>query len=318
MAFNDYTRLNSFVTHVGETLLMSQLESNLKTYLDWGLLEIGAFNNISGTSSGAYGGAYYDLRVVSDPSYTDGQIWESARKDWVWETGTTYSFSPINISGIEISGTTYGTGDATYGHHYNYPLGRVVLDNAVPTNGSIQVNHSSRSVQVYIADQAPWWDQIQYNSYRIDDTTFNEIGSGNWDILASNRVQLPSIVVEAVSRRTMRPYEMGTVGNFVYQDVLFHILAESRWWRNKLLDIISLEKDRTIWLYDNNLIADVTGYPLDERGMVTESPIMYPTLVAEYRFKKARFYNTNIEEMESFNARLFTGTVRATFEIIMA
>ena len=318
MGYNDYTKLNKHVTQVGSTLLMSQLESNLKLYLDWGLLEIGAFNNIEADSSGAYGGGYNNLRVVDDPSYEQGQVWEAARKDWVWETGLTYAYQPISISGVLISGTTYGTGDSPYEHPYNSPLGRVIFDSGLPTNGVVELNHSSRNVQVYISDHAPWWDEIQYNSYRIDDTTFDSIGSGNWDILGSNRVQLPAVVVEAVPRRRFKPYELGTVGNFVYQDVLFHILAESRWWRNQLLDIISLEKDRSIWLYDNNLIADITGYPLDERGMLLSSPIMYPTLVEDYRFKLVRFYDANIEEMESFSSRLYSGTVRVTFEIIMA
>ena len=74
---------------------------------------------------------------------------------------------------------------------------------------SVQLNYSYRNVQVYIADQAPWWDELQYNSMRVDDATFSEIGSGNWGILSNHRVQMPAIVVEAVPRRTFKPYELG-------------------------------------------------------------------------------------------------------------
>lgn len=339
MSTNDYKRLNTNVNHIGETLLMSQIETNMKTYLDWGLLEIGGFTNISISPSlasstqilssntnlltstfgqlGAYGGTFNKLRLVDDPSYNLGQVWEGARKDWVWETGLTYDHQPINISGVYIDGSFYGTGDVTYSHHYNYPLGRIIFDSAIPTNSNVELNYSYRSVQTYIADQAPWWDEIQYDSYRVDDPTLDSVGSGNWQILANHRVQLPAVIIEAVPRRSFRPYEMGNVSNYVYQDILFHVMAESRWFRNQLLDIISFEKDRTIWLYDNNLVADVTGYPLDYRGMRVGSN-MYPDLVDNYRFKKARFYNMTVAEMQSPTSRLHRGVVRATLEIVVA
>jgi len=311
-------RLNKHVTNIGTTLLTSQIETNLKTYLDWGLLGVGSFSNVDIPTSGAFGGTFDKLRLVDDPSYADGQVWESARKDWIWETGVYYDTQPTNISGVNINGSFYGTGDATYGHHYNYPLGRVVFDSAIPVNSNVQLEYSYRNVQTYIADQAPWWDEIQYGSYRVDDSTLYDVGSGNWQILSNNRVQLPAVVLEATSRRSFRPYELGTVSNFVYTDVLFHILSESRWWRNQLVDVISLEKDRTIWLYDNNQVASVTGYPLDHRGMRVSNPLMYPYLVDNYRYKMARFFNMAVTEMESPNSRLHRATVRATFEIVMA
>ena len=34
------------VDHVGENLLINQMESTLKTYLDWGLLSVGGWTNI--------------------------------------------------------------------------------------------------------------------------------------------------------------------------------------------------------------------------------------------------------------------------------
>lgn len=317
MSSNDYKKLNPFVSHIGETLLMSQLETNLKTYLDWGLLEIGSFSNVSIPTSGAYGGTYDKLRLVDDPAYSLGQIWEGARKDWVWETGLQYEAQPTDISGVYINNNFYSTGDPTYSHHYNYPLGRVVFDNPVSTSSNIQINYAYRNVQVYIADQAPWWDEIQYDSYRVDDGTLYDVGSGNWQILANHRVQLPAVVIEAVPRRSMRPYEMGTISNYVYQDVLFHVVAESRWFRNQLLDILSLEKDRMIWLYDNNLVSNSTGYPLDYRGMRIGSN-MYPDLVDNFQFKKVKYHNTTISEMQSPSHRLHKGTVRATFEVVMA
>ena len=309
------------VSQVGYTLLNSELESNLKSYLDWGFLGIGGWFNVEIPTSGAFGGTFDQLRLVDDPSYSRGQIWEAARKDWVWEDPVPYTGgSPISISGVSVDGTFYGTGDATYGHHYNYPLGRVVFDSPISSTATVKLEYSYRNVQVYIADQAPWWDELQYNSMRVDDSTFSQVGSGNWAILANNRVQMPAVVVEAVPRRTYQPYELGNSSNFVTQDVLFHIVAESRWWRNQLVDILSIQKDNTLMLYDSNKIADSGAYPLDFRGMVVAPQNNYSGLVTNtaYQYQSARITDMGVTEMESYNSMLHEGTVRASFEVIFA
>ena len=79
------------VSQVGNTLLNSQLESNLKSFLDWGMLGIGGWFNVNIPTSGAWGGTFDQLRLVDDPSYGEGQVWESARKDWVWENEVPYT-----------------------------------------------------------------------------------------------------------------------------------------------------------------------------------------------------------------------------------
>jgi hypothetical protein len=309
------------VSQVGYTLLNSELESNLKSYLDWGFLGIGGWFNVEIPTSGAFGGTFDQLRLVDDPSYSAGQIWETARKDWVWEDPVPYTGgSPIAITGVSIDGTFYGTGDATYAHHYNYPLGRVVFDSPLPSTSTVKLEYSYRNVQVYIADQAPWWDELQYNSMRVDDSTFQQVSSGNWSILANNRVQMPAVVIEVVPRRTFQPYELGASSNFVTQDVLFHIVAESRWWRNQLVDILSIQKDNTLMLYDSNKIADSGAYPLDFRGMVVAPQNNYSGLVnnTAYQFTSARITDMGVTEMESYNSVLHEGTVRAGFEVIFS
>ena len=67
------------VTNIGNTLLNSELESNLKSFLDWSFLGIGGGSNITIPTSGAYGGTFDNLRLVDDPSYPAGQVWEPPR-----------------------------------------------------------------------------------------------------------------------------------------------------------------------------------------------------------------------------------------------
>ena len=308
------------VSQIGETLYNSELESNLKSFMDWAFLGIGGWFNVTIPTSGAFGGTFDQLRLVDDPSYTAGQIWEAPRKDWVWETGATNNgYNPINISGVYVNGVLYGTGDATYGHHYNYPLGRVVFDSALPTTSTVKLEYSYRNVQTYIADEAPWWDELQYNSMRVDDSTFSQVSSGNWALLANNRVQMPAVVLEVVPRRTFKPYQLGDISQFVTQDVLFHIVAESRWWRNQLVDIISLQKDRSLMLYDSDKVASGNVFPLDYRGMVVSPSSTYDAIVNDknYQFTQCRITDMGVSEMISYNSRLQEGTVRASFEVIL-
>jgi len=318
MSSNISTTFQS-VSQVGNTLLNSELESNLKSFIDWGMLGIGGWFNVTMPTYGAWGGTFDQLRLVDDPSYTLGQVWESARKDWVWETVVTYSeATPINISGVWINSSLKASGDATYGHHYNYPLGRVVFDSPIPTDSTVQLEHSYRNVQTYIADQAPWWDELQYNSMRVDDSTFTQTSSGNWSILSNHRVQMPAVIIETVPRRTYQPYELGSSNNFITQDAVFHIIAETRWWRNQLVDIISLQKDKTLMLYDSDKIADSDAFPLDYRGAVVNPSNNYSGIVnnASYQYTTARITDMAVTEMESYNSRLYEGTVRASFEVI--
>lgn len=311
------------VDSIGNTLFTSELEIGLKSYMDWAFLKIGAWSDVSIPTSGAFGGNFNNLRAVSDPAYIDGQVWESARKDWVWETGASYSgnesiYNPISISGVYINDTLYNTGDATYSHHYNYPLGRVVFDEAISNTSSVEVEHSYRNVQVYVADQAPWWDELQYNSLRVDDSTFNEIGSGNWGVLSNHRVQMPAIVVEALPNRSFVPYQLGGTSQFMYQDVAFHIVAESRWWRNQLIDIISKQKDSSIFTIETDTLVSSGAYPLDHRGMIIDASNTYESIVgnSEYRSKLCRFYDIGVSEMFSYHSRLHQATVRVTFEMV--
>ena len=319
MTCEPYTKFNK-VSHIGNTLLSSEIENNMKWFLDWAFLGIGGWSNVTMPTSGAFGGTFDTLRLVNDPSYSNGQVWEGARKDWVWETGSSYEgHDPIQISGVYVNGVLKGTGDATYGHHYNYPLGRVVFDNPISTSDTVKVEYSYRNVQVYVADEAPWWDELQYNSLRVDDAYYSSTGSGSWGILANHRVQMPAIVLETVPRRRFKPYQLGDTSQFVQQDIVFHIVGENRWWRNQLVDILSYQIDSQVWLFKTDTLIESGAYPLDYRGMKVASPLNYNNVVntPQYRYLLARMTDMSITEMESYDARLHEGTVRATLEVVL-
>ena len=324
MAIRDYTKLKG-VTDVGDSLFMTILENNLKAFIDWGLLGVGAWFDAKIPASGAYGGTFHTLRRVDDPAYDTGQVWETPRKDLVWETGVSYQdatgVQPIQISGVYIDGTLYSADDATYGHYIDYPMGRVVFDSAISTSSTVTLEHSYRWLQTYVADKAPWWQELQYRSFRVDSSHVTQTGSGDWSIGGHHRVQLPAIVIEAVPRRYSQGYELGSANLRTYQDVLFHVLAESKWQRNQLVDILSMQKDKSIYLFDTNKVAESGAYPLDYRGSVVDNPLMYPDLITQapsgYRWRTCRFTDATLSEVESPHQNLHEGVVRTTFEVVV-
>lgn len=324
MAIN-YTRMKH-LTKVSDTDLLTELEYNLKMWIDWGLLAGGGWIDVNVPQTGIYGGVESSLKFISDPNYTDGQIWEGNRKDWVWETGVEFDDSdtnaePINITGVMVSGVSYASGHGTYGWHINYPMGRVVLDNPVATGATVQCAHSYRWAQTYNFDDAPWWHELQYRSHRADDTHFIQSNQlGDWSIGPHHRVQMPSVIIECVPRGTSRGYELGNNALTVEQDIDLNIITESRIDRNKLLTYFRDQKDKAIWLYDTDSVIESGDYPLDYRGMRVGAK-MYPDLVntsanGGHRWKKAYIVDADIFEVESWNPNLFEGKVRWTIEVV--
>lgn len=317
------------VDDYGETQLLTELENNLKQFLDWSFLRLGAWTDIiiqTPSQTDGYGGTLETLRLVNDPLYIEGQVWQGVRKDWVYESGvdfvdsTSVTRNPINIqeSGIRVAGTFQTTG-----YHINYPLGRVVFDTAVASGTAVTTRYSCRNVQVIVADNAPWWRELQLSSWRADDIHFTQSTSdGDWSIGSHSRIQLPAVVIEAVPRGRSHAYEMGNSAMWVQQDVVFHVFADDRTSRNKIVSILQLQSDKGIWLFDSDLVAASgtpnTGFPLDYRGERVNGNV-YPDIVSNsnFRWKKCRFVNTEVSEVDAWHPRLYEGTVRTTCEIVL-
>ena len=320
MVNNDYTRFRG-VTSMGDTMLLNELENNLQGFLSWGLLGIGAFVNVyRPTTSTIDSGRFDVLRVSSDPSYPAGTVYESIRKDWVWETGVNFNgHIPISISGVYVNNQFFAPSHVTYGHRYDYPNGRVIFNSSVPTSSGVSLEYSYRTVQVYTSDEADWFFEGQYESYRPGGAQWvtHAPDSGNFAIPPHKRVQFPAIIIEPVPRGVGSPWELGNLAMLSSQDVLFNIVAETRNERNKLVDILRMENDHIIWLYDSDEVVASGAYPLDYRGMLVNSTGTYPYLVDNYRFTTCRFKNVTVSSVEGLSPFLHEGKVRATMELIL-
>jgi hypothetical protein len=102
----------------------------------------------------------------------------------------------------------------------------------------------------------------------------------------------------------------------VQQDVVFNVVSQSKNERNQILDILRLQQDNTIWLYDINKAAKNNELPLDHNGFKNLNGLNYIDLVNKYKWGKILFKNISLSEVQSWNINLYEGLVRVTFEII--
>lgn len=262
----------------GSYLLEDQLITNLIHLFNWGLLEKGAFFNNNLNSTLPYGGNPATLRLVSDPNFTLGQVWEGHRKDWVWESGISYSTQPINISGVYVNNTFYpSSGTGAYAHYIDYTNGRVVFNSAISTTSIVKCEHSSRWVQ-FEDGRKPWFQNLQFGSFRMDYPHFTQVGSGAYDILAQNRVQPPAVFIE-MGRVSTRGAMIGG-GKYIDADVIFSIYGENPWDVGKIKDMLTYQKEQRFSLFNLNLIQHLNAFPLDYRNSRVTGARMYPNFIA--------------------------------------
>lgn len=301
------------VSSITSDFLLNILESNMKNFLDWSFLHIGGWFDIARSDQNLYGENYhYKLNLVEDPSYESGQVWQTPRKDWVWETGISYeSTSPTAISGVYVDGSL-----VTSGYSINYPLGQITFDSAIDTTSDVQLDYSYRFIQIYRANDAPWFSLLQYSSFNTDDKDITQTAEGEWSIGAYKRIQMPCVIIEALPRSRSLPYELGSGGLIFEQDIMLYVLAENKNDRNKILDIFRYQQDSVIYLYNTNEVAKNDNYPLDYNGSLKNNPLMYPSLVENYKWRKCWFKTINLVELSTATPNLHTGAARVTAEII--
>lgn len=297
--------------------LNNEIQDNLIEYFDWGLLERGNYFNVTLGEEDYNGNDYSALRESSSSSFSEGQAWEGFRKNWIWQSGVNYTPEPIvgdndaipGISGVYVDNVFYPS-DTTgaYAHKVDYFNGRVVFDNAISLNSKVQAEFSYKYINIIYANSVPWIREFYLNTLDVSnrDTV---------TIQPEMQIQLPAIAIEIVPKRTMRPYQLGR-GQFVETDVLFHCIAENDTTRNKLVDIVSMQNDSTVEMFNSNAIASGDAFPLNNLGYPNSGAMTYPELIDTYKEGSMFLNKVNVQTMDMINSNIHAGIVRFTCEII--
>lgn len=289
----------SGISHIGHPSYMETLGENMSMFVEWAFLNIGAFQNVR-RSQTVYG---QDPSVLRNTG--NNRTYESYRKNWVWESGVNYATQPIKISGVYINSQFYTP--AQTGYKINYRDGQIIFDN--PVSGTIQVEYSYKLFDVYKLDGQKWFADILAGDWVSTFNDYAQAGSGTFNILAKNRVNLPFVGIEVVPRRTYKPYQLGG-GQWVYQDVQFWIAGTEPWTVQTATDAISFQNNKTFRLFN---LKDVRGrLPYKYDGTLNPSGLTYKELVDQFCWKKV--YSTYVGPEKIADAPLFMNVVRMTLE----
>lgn len=301
---------------IGKKTPSEILTDSLITYVDWGFLQAGAYFNVQIPTSGAYGGDFSSLRPVKDPRYTDGQVWESAHQNWIWESGLQTPNAPISISGVFIDGDFSLAGS---GHYYDYPLGRVVFDTPIATSSEVKVEYSYKWINVNDGDAITWLSRPNYKWSRVDSPFYSQAGSGDFSDLGDRTINLPSVSVQVPPISKTSGYELGSDSRYANNNISFHILTDNKGICQKLADILADHNQKTVFLFDSNKMVQSGVYPLDYRGMVREQALTYPQLVDAdaYRWNKIKFENAAAENIQRLSDSLYYCVVNASTSMVL-
>jgi hypothetical protein len=257
----------------GEFSFEDILQANVISFFDWGFINKEGFTNVSIPTSGAYGGQHHKLFYVQDERYTNGQVWQAFRGNWVWESGLYTSRQPVSISGIFVNGSFVGN-SGLYSVDYN--RGRIVFDTAISTTSTVQLAYTYKAVNVVSAEDIPIYNTVDARSHRWD-----EFASGTNARIIDTNLQLPLVGVE-LGRHNYRPYQMGG-DSIVTVNVILHVIAEDEYMIKTISNMISSQKEKTLITFDLNTMAEQNRFPLTYEGDIAPSALVYPQLTEAFR-----------------------------------
>jgi hypothetical protein len=294
---------------------LSNLEDNLKSFLDWSFLNIGGFVNVSMPTVAITGSVgFQTLKLSTDPTIQGNRLWEAPRKDWIYESGISYSgTSPSLFSGVYLNNTFLPapSGSGSYTYSVNYPLGQIKFNNAVSSTSSVTAGYSYRYIQTYKSSDSLWWKEVQKETYN----PANYKPNGDYAITSVHRVQLPAVMLELAPRTQLTPYQLGTTQNIWTQDIFLHIFAQTATQRNILIDILLAQKDKVLYLYDSDKVAKNQTYSLTAAGSINPSGQDYPALVSNFKQYWCTIINSSLGEINTLSSSLYNGLVRWSIEI---
>ncbi len=307
------------VYNYSDTDISQLLAASYIMFLDWGLVNIGAFSNVTLSDANINAANRSLLRLGNDPDYNTGQVWETFHSNIVWESGISTVTQPISISGIYIGSTFYplsSSTSGTYAYNIDYNLGRVVFNSAIATTSSVKMEYSYKKWTVVEAKDHPYLKEIQFNSFDPNNNGFSQSGSGEYDKHPATRLQLPLIGVEVTPHQECEPHELGNYVQRIDTDIIFHIIGETDSDVKRMVNILTRQKEGATFLLDMDAIARSGMFPVRYDGTLNTNPKTYPQLVQLFRHAFCTMTKSEGMNLTQINNNVYHGSVRATIETI--
>lgn len=227
----------------------SLLKSNIELWLTDIFLRQGLYTNVDVGDTTFYGQNTSLLNpVTSDPNYADGRVFQSAFKNWVYETDIPSPASgvapPTVASGVTVDGTFYpeATTSGTYEHFVDFPNGRIIFASALAGSPVVEAAFAYKTVHI---DSASSLDNE--NTEALYETAYkdNPPQTGIPIYPQERNFTLPAVFYDFQRRRSL-PYELGTRDPIKQYFGVFHIWARDEMFGDIIEDVLADEQRQVI------------------------------------------------------------------------
>jgi len=252
------------------------LAQNLHQFLDHGLVEIGAFTNITFSNSATSG--YTTLKRVYDDRYGKNRVFEGIGAGWVWESGISLVGStdyPFHVSGVYVGNQFIpNSSSGIFSFNVDYRNGRIVFNNSIPAGSGVKCEYSAKDVNVQVVDSKQWKTIITKYEESFNSLASNS-PSGMAEILKQDRAYLPALFV-AVNDRNTKGFQLGG-GELTTYYVDFYTFADKPFQNRRLLDLLNNQQEVVLNLYNINNSPKVFNYD----GTLSSGALTYPALATK-------------------------------------
>jgi len=218
----------------------SLFKSNIEYWLNDLVLRAGLYTNISVGQVDTYGNNISQLIPTSDPSHA-GSVYQSAFKNWVYESGIPAPQSgiapPTVASGVTVNGSFYpeASTTGTYQHFIDWPNGRVVFANTIPAGDTVEADFAYNNITIDFASKLNNENKPLLIETNLKD---NPPQSGVDSYPQKNSITLPAIFID-VLKRSSKGYELGDKSLVADFFGVFHIWTRDDFYRDILEDLLA-------------------------------------------------------------------------------
>jgi len=202
--------------------------------------------------------------IDSAGNLTTGRVYQSAFKNWVYESGVVPSnyvllqgfTEPIRVSGVYVEGRFCPTDptdpayDATCAHTIDYLNGRVIFNQSMPANLNVHADFAFKEVAVVTASKFnnQLIEGVLETKYTTNPRTANQLvyPSGN-----SRIMPYPIIFIEDASR-DFEAYQLGDRSLIAVDEMVYHVYALDESTRDNLVDLISYQERKRLPIINFN------------------------------------------------------------------
>jgi len=276
----------------------AQVKANMLLWLNDTLLRDGFFSTVESGTVDVYGNNISELVPVEDSSYPDLYVWQSAFKNWVWESGIVAGsgVEPVVCSGIYYNGvfrakdSAHPDYDAAFDHSVDFENGRVIFTSGIPS-GTVEAAFSYKTFGTSLSNlfQDQTKDLLLETSWKDNPEITGVIIYPEKDVKT-----LPHIVID-IDTMDHKGYELGAASNVTVLKGHIYLYATSTYEIDQVDDLIGLHEHSVLRSIDFNTAPT----PINYMGDINENFSSYSYAQGAFPWRRIYIDEISSRKLES-------------------